>query len=367
MAQPRTTRRLRTTRWRRVASLGALAPLAALAACGSSGTSTTTSGASTPATGTSASASAQAQASSGCTGYSGPGVQDFTSLPSPKIKNGAKFNIGWLNPNGASPNLAQLQQAIVQEASALHGSVISEDAATSGTLQETQLKDVLERHVNSILVFPNEPKSMTAGFADAASQKVPVVVMDTPTHLAAQPLSNVATDVTQAYEYNVYCTMQQVARQMPNARFAVLGSGIPVSVLQYEASLDRSWGSHFHLQSLGEIDSQHDTPTDDATAAQEILTRFPTVQVIVTFDPSSAVAAAKVISDAGKSSTVKVATPNGGQSVEDAAIGKGQIIASYNVPWTAIGKQMVIAAYDIVTHQGQVPKTIAVKSNVTTP
>lgn len=356
----------RTSWLRTAASLGMLVPAAALAACGSSGSSTPASGASTPATATTA-AKAASTASAGCTGYSGPGAQDFTLLPAPKIKNGATLNIGWLNPNGASPNLQQLQQAITQEASALHGSVISENAATSGTLQETQLGDVLERHVNSILVFPNEPQSMTVGFANAAAQKVPVVVMDTPTSLATQPLSNVATDVNQAYDYNVYCTMQQVAREMPNAQFAVLGSGIPVSVLSYEASLDRTWGSHFHLRSLGEIDSQNDTPADDATAAQEILTRYPTVQLIVTYDPSSAVAAAKVISDAGKSATVKVATPNGGESVENPAISSGQIIASYNVPWTTLGEQMVIAAYDIVTHQGQVPKTIAVKSNVNTP
>jgi ribose transport system substrate-binding protein len=351
-----------------ISSIGRwLAPLAAIvvvtlpvAACSSSG------GTTSAAVGTSAGGGPTTAPTKECTGYTGPDTQYFGSLTEPQVKAGSKFTVGFLQPNGQQPVLITMQKAAEAEVKKLGGTLIVKDANIDPQLQVSQLNELIAQHVNAILASPLVATGLTQGLKDAAAAKIPVVMLDTPPDLTTPLLDNVATSISQAFDYSVYCMMQVVAQRKPGATFAILGSGPPISNLLYMAERMKFWGGHFGLKFLGQVDSQADSPATDAAAAGVVLSRFPKANIVFTTYDEAAVAAAAAFRAGGRQD-VAVADPNDGQNIVDPGLKNGSVLAVYRTPWAEMGTQMAIAAYDTVTGQNlPLPKVINIKSDVLT-
>jgi ABC-type branched-subunit amino acid transport system substrate-binding protein len=90
------------------------------------------------------------------------------------------------------------------------------------------------------------------------------------------------------------------------------------------------------------------------------------VQLIVTYNDQSAVAAASVVATSGKK--VYVSTCNSGQSIARDALKSNRLDLVYRTPWEGMGTQAAIAAYNVVTKQNlPLPKIINVPSYLVTP
>ena len=91
-----------------------------------------------------------------------------------------------------------------------------------------------------------------------------------------------------------------------------MGFALPVDQLVFMLDRMKYWGEQFGLKFLGQVDTTSDNPTGFGPAASAILTKYPSVQIIVTFNDESAIAAATTVAISGKK--VFVATPNAAEA-----------------------------------------------------
>jgi ribose transport system substrate-binding protein len=346
---------------RRGASLAVtLAAAGALAACSSTGPGAqqqSASAASPPAAALSVAVPAS---------YNGTDRGNFTLLPAPKVKAGSSFKVGFLNTNAGQPFLLAMQKAAQAEAEKLGGSFIALDAASDPQKQASQLQQLIAEHVNVIIGDPVVAAALGPGIAQARKAGIPFVAIGDPPDEANAPLPGAVTAVSQGFDYSVYRTMKALAAEHPGASFATMSFVLPVDQLVFMASRMKYWGGRFGLKFLGQVDTTSDNPTGFGPAASAILTKYPSVQIIVTFNDESAIAAATVVATSGKK--VFVATPNAAEPATSQALAAHRLDLVYRTPWEQQGVQSVIAAYDAVTSQSSpLPKFINVPGYIVTP
>jgi ribose transport system substrate-binding protein len=343
-------------------SLAAAISVAALTigACGSASSSS-----STAATSSSAAASSSGGSVSGVP-YTGPDAKSFGTVKQPTVKKGFKFTVGLLQALGAQPVLYSWQVAAQREIADLGGKTIALDAEEDPQKQASQLQQLISQHVNAIIAYPLDGKSLDPGVKQAVAAHIPVFALDTPVDLSqpADPLY--ISNVSQAFDYSSYDLVKTMAEMKPQATFAIMGSAIPAPTLQYIPARMEYWGKKFGLKFLGQINAQTDNPQGYAPAAQAILTKWPNVQQIYTYNDESALAMVNALKAAGKTN-VQVADPNDGQSIVKPALLNGSLSAVYFTPWQQMGRMQADEVYDYLTKQNlPLAKTLAVKSSVIT-
>ena len=344
---------------------GVLVAACALAACSSSGTQ--------QASGPAAAAAATGAASAGAAlspavpaSYDGTDSGHFKVLAAPVIKSGTSFKVGFLNTNASQPMLLAMQQAARAETEKLGGSFIALDAASNPQTQASQLQQLIAQHVNVIIGDPVVAAALGPGIAQARKAGIPFIAIGDPPDQADAPMPGAVTSISQGFDYTVYRTMRALAAVHPGASFATMGFALPVDQLVFMADRMQYWGNRFGLKFLGKVDTTSDSPTGFGPAASTILTKYPGVQIIVTFNDESALAAATVVAASGKK--VLVATPNAAESATGQALEASRLALVYRVPWEQQGAQSVIAAYDTVTKQDlPLPAFIDVPGYIATP
>jgi ABC-type sugar transport system substrate-binding protein len=344
---------------------GALVAACALAACSSSGAQQ----ASIPAVGTAAAGSASADATLSPAvpaGYDGTDHGHFKVLAAPDIKSGASFKVGFLNTNASQPILLAMQDAAQAETAKLGGSFIALDAASNPQTQASQLQQLIAQHVNVIIGDPVVAAALGPGIAQARKAGIPFIAIGDPPDQADAPMPGAVTSVSQGFDYTVYRTMNALAAEHPGASFATMGFALPVDQLVFMAGRMKYWGEQLGLKFLGQVDTTSDNPTGFGPAASTILTKYPGVQIIVTFNDESAIAAATVVATSGKK--VFVATPNAAEYATSQALKAHRLDLVYRTPWEQQGVESVIAGYDTVTKQDlPLPTFIDVPGYVVTP
>jgi ribose transport system substrate-binding protein len=354
---------------RRGASLAVtLVATGALAACGSSGP-----GAQQQSTSPAANSSAAPAGSAGAAlstavpaSYDGTDRGHFSVLSQPNVKAGAAFRVGFLNTNAGQPILLAMQKAAQAETKELGGTFIGLDAASNPQTQASQLQQLIAQHVSVIIGDPVVAAALQPGIAQARKAGIPFIAIGDPPDEATAPMPGAVTAVSQGFDYTVYRTMQALASQHPGASFATMGFALPVDQLVFMLDRMKYWGQRFGLKFLGQVDTTSDNPTGFGPAASAILTKYPSVQIIVTFNDESAIATATTVATSGRK--VFVATPNAAESATEQALAAHRLDLVYRTPWEQQGVQSVIAAYDTVTHQNlPLPTFINVPGYLVTP
>jgi ribose transport system substrate-binding protein len=298
--------------------------------------------------------------------YDGTDQGNFKTLAEPTVKAGTPFKVGFLNTNGGQPFLLAMQKAAEAEVKKLGGSFIALDAASDPQKQASQLSLLISQHVNVIIGDPVVAKALVPGIAQAKKAGIPFVAIGSPADETQAPTPGAVTSIAQGFDYSAYATMQALAAEHPNATFATMGFALPVDQLIFMLSRIKYWGEHFGLKFLGEVDASGDTATGFGPAATTILTKYPSVQVVVTYNDPSAVAVATTAATSGKK--VAVACPNAALSITRDALKAGRLDLVHRTPWEQEGVQSAIAAYDTVTQQAQpLPTFINVNGYNVTP
>lgn len=298
--------------------------------------------------------------------YDGTDRGHFTVLSAPEVKAGTSFKVGFLNTNAGQPFLLAMQKAAQAEVEKLGGSFVALDAASNPQTQASQLQQLIAQHVNVIIGDPVVAAALGPGISQAGKAGIPFVAIGDPPDEANAPLPGAVTAVSQGFDYSVYRTMKALAGEHPGASFATMGFALPVDQLVFMLNRMTYWGKQFGLKFLGQVDTSSDNPTGFGPAASAILAKYPSVQIIVTFNDESAIATATTVATSGKK--VFVATPNAAESATGQALAAQRLGLVYRTPWEQQGMQSVIAAYDAVTHQHlPLPKFIDVPGYIVTP
>ena len=298
--------------------------------------------------------------------YDGTDKGNFTTLPEPSVKPGTAFKVGFLQTNGGQPFLLSMQDAAAAEVKKLGGSFIALDASSDPQKQASQLSQLISQHVNVIIGDPVVATALGPGIAQARKAGIPFVAIGTPADETKSPVPGAVTSISQGFDYTVYRTMKALAAEHPGATFATMGFALPVDQLVFMVNRMQYWGEHFGLKFLGRVDTTSDNPMGFGPAASAIVSKYSNVQIIVTFNDESAVAAATTVATTGKK--VAVATPNAAESATAAALKAGKLDLVYRTPWEQQGAQSVIAAYDTLTRQNlPLPKFINVPGSIVTP
>lgn len=281
--------------------------------------------------------------------YRGVDAPYFKTLPEPTRKSGTKFTVGYLSEFNGQPILLAMQQAAQAEVRKLGGTFVFKDAGLDPQKQASQLNELISQKVDVIIGDPVVSAALAPGIAAAKQAGIPFVEVDGPADETKPLVANAVTAVTHSFDYIVWKTMKALAAAHPGATFATMGLALPVDPLIYLCKRIQYWGTKFGLKFLGQVDATNDTPAGYGPAINTILTKYPNVQIVLTYNDQSVVAAATSVATSGKK--VFVATPNGGQALSQQALNAGKVDMVYRVPWEGTGTQAAIAAYDVVTKQ----------------
>lgn len=324
-----------------------------LSACGSSGSSGAGAGAGASGATSAGSSNAfdaeLAASSSPDSSYKGVDAPYFTTLPEPATKSGIKFKVGYLSEFNGQPILLAMQQGAQNEVQKLGGTFVAKDAGLDPQKQASQLNELISQKVDVIIGDPIVSAALAPGIAAAKQAGIPFIEIDGPADETQPLVANAVTAVTHSFDYIVWKTMKGLAAEHPGATFATMGLALPVDPLIYLCKRVQYWGTQFGLKFLGQVDATNDTPAGYGPALNTILTKYPDVKIVVTYNDQSVVAAATTVATNGRN--VFVATPNGGQALSQQALNAGKVDMVYRVPWEGTGTQAAIAAYDVVSKQ----------------
>ena len=354
------TRLHRQQTWMLVAALLVIIALAlAVTGCGSSSDSGSSSA--SPAASTSS-----APSSAPLPEYTGVDAEFFGELPAPEVKAGFTWKAGFLQPVGMVPDLVAWQQAFVDKAKELGGSVTVNDAGLDIQKQVSQFNQMITAGNDAITGHPMFAPSVTQSLKDAKAAGIPVVFGFTPADVTLGLPENVIMDVGPALDYAAFMAVLYVAQQMPGASVAIMGFAQPNDFVNYLTAQQKYWAEQSGLTVLGQVDCKEDTASGYSAAATSLIAKYPEAQVILTYNDPSAIATLTSLKASGKPD-VKVATGGGGEALAKTALKDGSMLCSYQIPWRAMGEQMAIAVYSVLTDQNQpLPEILNIKSELAT-
>ncbi len=333
------------------ASLAILA--SGITACGSSSSSSNQS--SHTAGGTSAAASASAVP------FDSAEAKLLAAFPTPTIKKGVTFKLGYLNDDPGIGTLEATQAGTAAEVKALGGTIMVETFNADPTTQAADFKTLLAQHVTAIAVQPVEPPALTPLVKQAVAAGIPVISFSAPA-IPGPPLPGYTTDVMNGIDRCAYLNVQAVAQAKPHATYALMTPGLPVPALQQFMARTRYWADRFGLKYLGSVSTgQGEGASDGSTAMSAILAKYPTVNAV--FTHYDALAEGATTTELTRAHGDIMVTGLSGDPAAVTQIRQGKMFATCGAPYEDVGKQIAIAAYEAQTHQHlPLAKEIAIRS-----
>ena len=350
---------------RKLSAVGLAFSVSLLAACGSSSRS------SSHARSGATSANTSAAAVSRSTSFDSPEAKLPAVAPTPVVKHGATFKLGYLNDDGGVGALDTEQAAAGAEAKTLGGRMIAYNVAGSPSTQASDFSTLMAQHVTAIAVQPINPPAMTRLINQANAAGISVIANATPA-VPGPRVPGYATDVMEGVDRCAYLNAMTVARAQPKASYALLTTALPVPALVDLMARTKYWATRFGLRYVGSLSSGvDDTPAAGSAAMSSIATKYPNVDAVFAWSDGIAEGAATT-QKTRAGGHIKVV----GQSGELAAIQQvkqGTMFATCADNYPAIGRQLAISAYDAQMHEhtplaGEiaVPSHEVTKSNAST-
>ena len=302
----------------------------------------------------------------GVAGYTGIDKEFIGELPAPTAQAGKQFTVGFLLNNGAVGTLVAIEKAAQAEVEALGGKFIGYDAATDAQKQVSQMDQLISQKVDAIIAYSITDATLTQGIQSAAAAGIPVIEVEVPTNPATPLNKGAVALVTIAHDVGCWETMKYISEQTPGAKVSFMKYGLPNEAIVHILDREHYWAQQFGLTILpDEVSAINPSPAAASDAAQSILAKHPDVNYIVTFNDVSAMATVNVLKAAGNT-TIKVATPNGGDAITIPAIKDGSVLCAWSGPYVKLGQQAAIAAYDAITKQGTLPQRLMILGQLAT-
>jgi ribose transport system substrate-binding protein len=342
----------RNTRLRAIGAIGMSAAVVAVIAAASSSAS----GAGTPAR--------SATASVPNIPYTGAETGLVASYPVPTVKPGTKCTIGFMSPdNSTDLILAQVNGAAAQ-AKKLGCKFIDEDGQSNIPLEVSQLNDLIAEKVSVIIAYPSDPAALEPGIKKANAAHIPVLGIGTP-GFVNQPLqAGYLTSATPSYDKSYYALVKTVAHKTPDGTYVLMGTTIPITVVEAQVADRKKWAGKFGLKYLATVNQVGVSPSAAATAMGTILAHYPKVEDVFVWNDQSAEAAAALARRDGAHVNIM---GYGGDAPALADIKSGEMFATVDYPQAQSGATIVNGAYDVITHQHlPLPKFTGLPSTIVT-
>jgi ABC-type sugar transport system substrate-binding protein len=324
--------------------------LTALAACGSDAD------AGTPPDGASTGSSGAVEALE----YDGPEAEVPAAYGTPEKVDGFDFTVGWLTTNTSNNFINAIALAGEARTEELGGEFILKNAGNDVSTQVDQCNELITQNVDAMAVYAVDPTSLAPCLADAAAAGIEIIGQDTPAIVGEPLFENYLSNVSQGPDRSAYNVATLAAEAAGSgSSFATLGIGIPIPFLTYYRERLAYWGEAYGLDYLGNADAATDAPQDAATAMNDIITRWPDVDVVLTTHDAFA-EAALTTARAGGSPDILI-YGNDGEASAWPLIEAGQLGGTNRVDTDGIGTQLIDGLYDALTEQNlPLPEQIAI-------
>jgi len=282
--------------------------------------------------------------------YDGPESEVPAAYGEPEPVDGFSFTIGWLSPNTSNNFVNAIALAGEARTKELGGQFIVKNANNSVQTQVDQCNELLAQNVDAMAVYAVDPAALGPCLADAAAAGIPIIGQDTPPIVGDALFDNFLSNVSQGPDRSAHTIATLAAEAAPaGAKFATLGLGIPIPLLKYYIERLQYWGEQYGMEYLGNVDAATDVSQDMATATNDLLTRWPDVQVILTFNDPSAEAAATTAKASGIDGLLVYG--NDGERAAFDMIRSGQLAGTNRVDTDGIGVQLINGLYNVLTDQ----------------
>ncbi|HUJ69673.1 MAG TPA: substrate-binding domain-containing protein [Syntrophorhabdales bacterium] len=284
-------------------------------------------------------------------GYTGPDAQYIIrQLPEPVVKPGYKFKVGYLQVFAGAKPLMTIQTECEKKIKALGGTLIAYDAGLDVQKQVSQMDQLISQKVDIIIAYPTTEAALTQGTATAKAAGIPVLFVNVPSNSLTPMDPNAQATVGMAFDLYGYTTMKYIAQKYPKGKVAFIAFGPPAENLIHIVGRAKYWAKQMGLNILGQAEALDASPGAAGVAAQAIIGKYPDVQIIITYNEYSAMAAASALKAAGKTG-ILVATMNAGDDIIAGGIRNGSALCAYRDPWERVANAVAIAAYDVLTKQ----------------
>jgi ABC-type sugar transport system substrate-binding protein len=280
--------------------------------------------------------------------YPSPGESFPTEYKPVKKQSGVEFKLAFLNPYRQAPALRDVEDHAKAKAEELGGSFIGFNAEESADKQVTQFAQALNEGATAIVCWPVNTSSLKPELAQAEKEGIPVIGIQAEPAASKGKLPGYVSDLTQNLDAAAYYSAAAVAKESPGATFVTMGDQGSEPVFQYLSERLKYWGEKEGLKFEGEVPTATPSPEDTVKAGETILTRYPSVEAILTIDDLNAVGALQA---AGQKGVTPLITGTNGEKifVEDIAAGRG--LATYWYKYSTMGESAAVGAYSAQTEQ----------------
>jgi ABC-type sugar transport system substrate-binding protein len=282
--------------------------------------------------------------------YTGPEAKLPTSYPTPTIKKGVTFRLGFLSPQSGVQSLDEEESAAIAEAKKLGGTAIAYAVNSNPATQVADFKLLISQHATAMAFQPLDPPALAPEIKVATKAGIPLVTPSTPAAATQANAPGYSTDVLQGEDECAYAETKAVAEAKPHATYAIISTALPYPSLQYLLQRIQYWAIKDGLHSDGSVSTGSALPASaGSTAMSAIIARHPNVNAVFAwYDPVAEGAATTQKLRAGGHIMV---VGNNGDSAAVQLVKKGTMFGTCQNGFAAIGREMAIAAYDEQTKQ----------------
>jgi len=277
----------------------------------------------------------------------------FAAAVTPKTikEKPADIKIGFSIYTEAGPYFAAMTDTIKEKCAALGISVITANADDNLSKQLTDIEDMLQQDIDILILNPKDPKALMDTCANVQSRGIPVIIIDNPMDPAAEITSTVTSDNYSIGKYVGEWTAGQfktkkaiigfLSGQVGSLASDYRRTGFVVGFV--EQNLRDKNGVDFQIVTQG---WGNWNTADGQSAAEDMLTAFPDINLLVAENDSMALGALNVINERGIGDKIMVVACADGQKEAFELIKKNDPIykaTGLNSPFLAVEGAMDIA------------------------
>jgi ribose transport system substrate-binding protein len=304
-----------------MAVAAATAAALVVAGCGSSSSSSSSS-ASSGSTGTATSGATTSGATT--SGATTAGTSSTAAASSGSIKPDGSEKIVYSDPTGAQVGQQQIYAGMQLGAKEIGWTASQDDAALSATKQVSDIQTMINQKQDGIASWTLDPGAIAGAYTAAGKAGIPVVGVNSTG-------TGVKTAILYSYELcgsgsPLAQSAAMAAKIYPKGKTIVIG-GPPVPSIEGNVACFTKWAKKDGL----DIEATQDNTNDTASAAQPIvaalLTKYPSTQVIWSYNDDSALGASAALTANGKQ-VYNTAKKNTGGVIDIGANGDADAITA---------------------------------------
>lgn len=338
-------------------AVGAAAALA-LTGC-SSGSSSSTASASAPAGSAAASAGSSdsgavlgaANIASVMAAYTGPD----SKLPKtfgPAAEDGA-LKIGWSSPNDGNELISRLGTAVEAATKAKGGTFVMYDAQADVGKQVGQIQQLVNDKVDAIVVWPLAAEALAPSLKLAKEAGIPVVAMEVAPDGSTE-LGDYTGQIIYGRDMMAYVTSNLMSQLFPGGELAVVKFAVPVPSMIFYAERVTAYATEAGMKPVGTFDVATDTVAGGQEMAAPVLSKYPNLQSLISFNDPTAIGATAAARAASRELT---AFGGNGEDAGIEAVKSGQLALTVQPPLDVWATELVNGAY-LAKAGTEIPKTI---------